>query len=266
MARRAMTPRLASRRPLAALADEQLVVLFRRGNESAFEELFDRHSAGVLSFCSRFLCSQQDGEDAHQRAFLAVYRAISERGFEPRAFKPWLYTIARNRCLTVRRSGREGALSGGEESVPAAWQTVDRVERQAEVRELVSDVRDLPEEQRAAILLSEVCGLSHTEVGQIVGCPCEKVKSLVFQARASLSLSRAARETPCGRVREELAAACGSRLPLALRRHLSGARRKFRRVEGGAGWLTNVMAWDDWRQRSSSMPRPVLSSSDVRRA
>jgi ABC-2 type transport system ATP-binding protein len=47
---------------------------------------------------------------------------------------------------------------------------------------------------------------------------------------------------------------------------LSAARRKFRRVEGAAGELTNVMAWDEWRQRSSSTPRSVLSSSAARPA
>jgi hypothetical protein len=47
---------------------------------------------------------------------------------------------------------------------------------------------------------------------------------------------------------------------------LSAARRKFRRVEGAAGGLTNVMAWDEWRQRSSSTPRFVVSSSVARPA
>jgi hypothetical protein len=49
-------------------------------------------------------------------------------------------------------------------------------------------------------------------------------------------------------------------------RRLSGPRRKFRRVEGGADWLTNVMAWDEWQQPSSSTPRFAVSSSVGRRA
>jgi hypothetical protein len=53
---------------------------------------------------------------------------------------------------------------------------------------------------------------------------------------------------------------------LKLRLMLSGPRRKFRRVEGGADWLTNVMAWDEWQQPSSSTPRFAVSSSVGRRA
>ncbi len=177
--------RLVPRRRLVKLADEQLVVLVRRGDQSAFEELFDRHSAGVLSFCRRFLCSREEGEDALQHTFLAAYQAIRERGVEPRALRPWLYTIARNRCLSVLRSPREAALPQDQKNVAAAEQTADRVELQAEVRELLRDVANLPEQQRAALLLSEVCAFSHAQIAPIVDCRRENVKSLVFQARVS---------------------------------------------------------------------------------
>ncbi len=218
---RSVDPRgLASRGSLVRLADEQLVVLVLRDDEFAFEELFDRHSAGVLSFCSRLLCSREEGEDALQHTFLAAYQAIRERGVEPRAFKPWLYTISRNHCLSMLRSTREAALPRVDESVAATEQTADRAEQRAEVRELLSDVANLPEQQRAALLLSEICALSHVEIAQVIDCRREKVKSLVFQARVSLTLDREARATPCGRVREQLAGASRSWWSLALRRHL----------------------------------------------
>lgn len=201
-----------SRRLLGRLSDERLVALVRRGNDPAFEELFDRHSGGVLSLCSRILRSREEGEDALQHAFLAVYQAICERDVEPRAFKPWLYTVARNRCFSLLRSRGEATLAGEEKGIAGAGQTADRVEQRAELRELLGDVADLPGEQRDALVLSELGDLSHAEIAQVVGCPCEKVKSLVFQARASLYLGREARETPCSRVREQLAGLPGSAL------------------------------------------------------
>ena len=219
--------RPASRRLVASLSDEGLVAYVRRGSDFAFEELFDRHRAGVLSLCSRILKSHEAGEDALQHAFLAVHRAVGERSFEPRAFKPWLFAIARNHCFSVLRSARETAPSGDDESLAVAEQTADLgeqtadlVERRAEVRALLRDVRDLPEPQRAALLLSELGDLSHAQIAQIIACPREKVKALVFQARATLGLDREARETSCSRVREELASSPGARLPLGLRRHL----------------------------------------------
>ncbi|HEV2770874.1 MAG TPA: sigma-70 family RNA polymerase sigma factor [Solirubrobacteraceae bacterium] len=203
-------------------ADERLVALLGRGNEVAFEELFDRHSEGVLSYCSHILGSENDGQDAVQHAFLAVWQAVVERGMEPRAFNSWLYTIARNRCVSVLRSRREAALEWEEEKVPARESTIERVEQRADVRELLGDLRTLPEGQRTALLLSELGDLSHVEIASVLGCPREKVKSLVFQARSSLARTSEARQTPCLEVREELAGSPQSRLPLALRRHLKG--------------------------------------------
>lgn len=142
-----------SRRLLRRSADERLVALLGRGHELAFEELFDRHSEGVLSYCSHILGSENDGQDAVQHAFLAVWQAVVERGVEPRAFNSWLYAIARNRCLSVLRSRREAALEWEEENVPAREGTVERVEQRAEVRELLGDLRTLPEGQRTALLL-----------------------------------------------------------------------------------------------------------------
>ncbi len=211
-----------SRRLLRRSADERLVALLGRGHELAFEELFDRHSEGVLSYCSHILGSENDGQDAVQHAFLAVWQAVVERGVEPRAFNSWLYAIARNRCLSVLRSRREATLEWEEENVPAREGTVERVEQRAEVRELLGDLRTLPEGQRTALLLAELGDLSHVEIASVLGCPHEKVKSLVFQARSSLVRRSESRQTPCLEVREELAGLAQSRLPLALRRHLKG--------------------------------------------
>ena len=196
------------------------MALVRRGNESAFEELFDRHSGGVLLFCSRMLDSRAEGEDALQHVFLAVYQALGERDVEPQAFKSWLYTIARNRCISVRRSRSEVPLPDEGERFAAVGETADRAEQRAEVRDLLSDLRDLPEPQRVALLLSELGGLTHAQIAQVIACPRKKVKSLVFQARASLSSGREARGTTCSRVREELATSSETGLPIALRRHL----------------------------------------------
>ncbi len=255
MWQRSEARRPASRRLLGRLSDERLVELVRRGNEPAFEELFDRHSKGVLSFCSHILGSREEGEDALQHAFLVVYQAIGERSFEPLTFKPWLYTIARNRCISTLRSRRETARPLEEENVAAAEQTADRAHQRAEVRELLGDIRDLPEPQRAALLLSELDDLSHAQIAQVLGCPSEKVKSLVYQARTSLCLGREARETPCSRVREQLAGFPGSRLPLALRRHL-------KRCEGCSEFASEIRS----RRRLIAIALPLAPSIGLKRS
>ena len=83
----------------------------------------------------------------------------------------------------------------------------------------MDDIGRLPEDQRAALVMSEIEDLRHTEVAEALGCSREKVRALVYQARSSLAGWREARALPCREVREELAMARGG----ALRRgHLGG--------------------------------------------
>src|SRR6478736_306576 len=154
--------RLVTRSPkrvLALRSDDRLVALVRSGDDIAFEVLYERHVAGVLGFCRHMLGSQAEAEDAVQQAFVSAYGAM-QRGSREIAFKPWLYTIARNRCLSMLRARREQPSELPEISTVGLN---EQVERSAELRELVADVQRLPEQQRAALVLSELGDLSHAE-------------------------------------------------------------------------------------------------------
>ena len=98
----------------------------------------------------------------------------------------------------------------------------DGVEMRADLRELVADLGRLPEDQRAALVLFELGGLSQAEIAAAIGVPAGKVKALVFQARTELMAERDARSTPCATIREELSVARGGALRRGpLRRHLN---------------------------------------------
>src|SRR3989440_4504181 len=99
----ARSPRL-----LATLSDERLVDEVRRGSEAAFEVVYDRHHRGILAFCRHMLASPDEAEDAVQHTFLSAYRDLTASA-KPIRLKPWLYTIARNRCLSMLRARREQA-------------------------------------------------------------------------------------------------------------------------------------------------------------
>lgn len=207
-----------SKRLLALAGDERLVQQIRRGNELAFEVAFERHGGGILGFCRHMLGSPEEAEDAVQHTFAAAFRDL-QRGDERQiTLKPWLYTIARNRCLSVLRSRREQTAELAE--VPTGG-LHEQVERRNELRELLADLRELPEEQRAALLLAEAADLSHAEVAGVLGCEVARVKGLVFRARSGLIERREARETPCAEIREQLANLRGGSLRRSeLRHHL----------------------------------------------
>jgi RNA polymerase sigma factor (sigma-70 family) len=205
-------------RLLRRTSDERLVAYVRDGSEPAFEVLFDRHYRRLLGFCVHMVGSVEEAEDAVQHAFLATYRTIvtTERRI---ALRPWLYTVARNRCLAVLHARRERPGMPLEE--PATEYLFAEVQRREDLRDLLGDLARLPEDQRAALLLAEAGAMPHAEIAAVLGCPRAKVKALVFQARSSLIDGRTARATPCREIREQIATLHGPALRRrTIRRHL----------------------------------------------
>ena len=204
---------------LARLDDERLAALVGTGDAAAFETLYDRHHAALLAFCRHMVGNHQDGEDALQQAFVRAHRALAERR-APDRVRPWLFAIARNRCLTLLAARREAATS-----IDAVEPSFDglscEVERRADLRELLSDLARLPDDQRGALVLAELGDFSHPEIARVIGCSPAKVKALVFQARTALIADRDARHKPCEEIRTLLETARGGVLRRgALRRHL----------------------------------------------
>ena len=199
-------------------SDERLVEQVRAGSEPAFEAIFDRYHRGLLGFCRHMLGSADEAEDAVQQTFLAAYRAMVGSDRELR-LRPWLYTIARNRCVSILRARRE--QPAGDLVEPETENLSAAVHRREDLRELLRDLARLPDDQRAALVLAELDALSHEEIADVLGCPRERVKALVFRARSTLTASRLARETPCTEIREQLAVLRGGSLRRnTLRRHL----------------------------------------------
>ena len=207
-----------SRVRLGLASDEWLVACVRRGDTAAFEALYDRHVRELLGFCVYMLSSRQDAEDAVQATFASAYRALRADS-RPVALRPWLFTIARNECLTILRR-RKPVVELNGEIAPGA-DPVDQIELRDEVRRVFAGLRELPESQRAALVLAEVHGLSHQEVGNVMGVRADQVKAFVYQARSKLVSERAARDVDCREIREELAGARGAALLRGrLRRHV----------------------------------------------
>lgn len=199
--------------------DERLADLIRAGDADAFEALYLRHHAALLSFCRRFLGSREDGEDALQQTFVRAHRGL-QAGCSPKAVRPWLFVIARNRCCTLLAARRIAAVPLHEIDL-STDALEDVVGRRAELRELMLDLERLPDRQREALLLFELGDLSHAEIAAAIGCPPGMVKALVFQARTALVAERDAREASCAEMRAELAVARGGELRRGpLRRHL----------------------------------------------
>jgi RNA polymerase sigma factor (sigma-70 family) len=221
------------RSPLLRLqGDERLIALMRRGNEAAFEVLFDRYRPRLLAFCRQMLHSTEDAEDVLQEVFVAAYRAILSDEREIAA-RPWLYRIARNRCLNhLRRPVADADEAMDERPFEHGATTLEKVQKREDFRNLIEDVGELPETQRTALLLRELDALSYEEIGAAMDTTVPSVKSLLVRARMSLAEASEARLLSCNEVRVALAESTEGigRVSGPARRHVRGCEecKRFR--------------------------------------
>ena len=152
-----------------------------------FETLYRRHRGAVYRFLLRDLRNREDAEDATQTAFLQAYAAY-ERGSRPERPHAWLVTIADN----LRRR-RFRTLARRPEEVPLDEAVLESPPRDERVEDLHAALDTLPFNQRAALVLREVVGLSYAEIAHHLSISVGAVQMLLFRARRTL--------------REELAAA-----------------------------------------------------------
>jgi RNA polymerase sigma factor (sigma-70 family) len=218
---------LGGRSPLLRLqSDERLIALMRGGNDAAFEVLFGRYRSRLLGFCRHMLGSKEDAEDVLQEVFANAYRAVLADSREINV-RPWLYRIARNRCLNHLRRPTTDASDTMDEHVSAHGRTAaDVVHKRDDVRHLLEDVQRLPESQRTALLLREIDALSYDQIAEAMDTSIPSVKSLLVRARVSLAEAAEARQLSCDDVRRELA-----EISEGLRKASPAHRRHLRECE-----------------------------------
>src|SRR6202167_4827561 len=208
-------------------SDEKLIAMTRRGQSAAFETLCSRYQARLLSFCRHMLGSREDAEDVLQEVFAAAFNAVlaDEREINVR---PWLYRIARNRSLNhLRRASAIGVDSMDVHYADNGLSTGERVLKRESFRQLLGDVKELPETQRTALLLREIDALSYDQIADAMETTIPSVKSLLVRARISLGEAAEARKLSCDEVRLELGEVAEglAKLSTPARRHVRGCER-----------------------------------------
>ena len=159
--------------------------------------LFQEYKIRILNFCFRMLGNRADAEEVTGDVFLAL--AHSSQSYDPgRKFSTWLYTIARNKCVSQLRkrkkfvffwsSSRENGPDH-ERDIPCSNDQPDESLSRKEVSEHVRQaIASLSYEQREAIVLRQYHDFSYVQISQILGCTLEKVKILIFRAKESLRI------------------------------------------------------------------------------
>ena len=209
--------------PLLRLrTDDQLVALFRAGNDEAFGTIHDRYRQRLFAYARQMLGgSRSDAEDVLQDVFLRAYHALRADGRQV-ALRAWLYRVAHNRCIDQLRRPTPAAEDIYDLNRTVIAEPADAAERREDLRRLIADVRALPEQQRSALLMREMEGLSYNDLAAALDVTVPAVKSLLVRARVGLVEAIEARDTACVEIRDDLVAAFdrGVRASGRSRKHL----------------------------------------------
>jgi RNA polymerase sigma-70 factor (ECF subfamily) len=147
-------------------------------------ELVERYQGAVFGLCYRMLGQREDAEDIAQDAFLRAFRSL--KGWDAaRPLKPWLLTIAANRCRTFLEKRGRYPVSASAAVESAAETDPDPATDLAE--ELQAAIEKLREDYRACFILFHQQELSCAQIGEILGCPEGTVKTWLHRARKELA-------------------------------------------------------------------------------
>lgn len=176
------------------LAERALVLAAQEGSDTAFAGLVHRHQRRAYAVARSIVLTHDDAEDAVQEGFLHAWRALAR--FRPeQAFGAWLHRIVANAALDIARRKKVRDADELQESVSSPFRDPAI---SAELRSRLSKALvELPERQRAVLVLHDVEGYKHSEIGRTLGIPEGTARSDLHHARAALRrlLSNLRRDT-----------------------------------------------------------------------
>ena len=153
---------------------------------SQFHALIDRTSTRLFRLAARLSGSESDAQDILQESYLRAYRVLAQKGFEPRAtLDTWLYGIVANVALNWVRD-RKRQLERETESHTSLEAAGNAGEARVALRELSEWLALLPAEQRVALVLKEIEGLSAKEVAAILGISEGAVEQRLVRSRETI--------------------------------------------------------------------------------
>ncbi|HTO70023.1 MAG TPA: sigma-70 family RNA polymerase sigma factor [Myxococcota bacterium] len=170
--------------------DARLMLAFQGGDRRAFETLFSRYTPRVLTFLTRMVRDKARAEELTQDVFVRIYNAADR--YEARArFSTYVFGIAHNLALNeLARAHRKHEQARADLSelaaadpAPGAEEKLDADRMRARLERAIAE---LPERQRAAVLLRSEQGLDYEEIAGALDASVSSVKSLLHRAREAL--------------------------------------------------------------------------------
>jgi len=170
--------------------EDELIRGSKEGDLDSFNKLVEGYQRPLYNLAWRMLGDSHAAEDATQDAFLSAWRSIGS--FRGGNFKAWLLRITANVCRDHLRKLKRRSFTSLEamllepEGLPSSESPEDYVLRREIGEQIQKGLASLPSEQRLAVILSDIQGLSYEEMSQVMDCSLGTVRSRLSRGRAQL--------------------------------------------------------------------------------
>jgi RNA polymerase sigma factor (sigma-70 family) len=175
--------------------EQRLVEAGQRGDVEAFNQLVRLYESRVYNLCYRMLGDADAAADVAQDTFISAYRNLHR--FRGGVFRSWLLRIATNACydaLRARKRRPSVSLDAAQEAddgpafdIPDPSESPDDAALRRELAAAIQrGIDQLPDDQRAVVILSDVQGLAYEEIAEVTNTNLGTVKSRLSRARARL--------------------------------------------------------------------------------
>lgn len=182
---------------VVASSDEVLVARIAEGDQRAFGEIVRRHGGRLKALALRFAGGGSEADDIVQETFWSLWRNAARWRPGGPPFAAYLTRMAINRAIDgerKRKTRRFFGLEAAEDAADDQVQADDRLVANHTLTAVAKDIRDLPERQRAAILLAAEGERSNGEIAEVMGLTVGAVEQLLVRARRTLRARLAERE------------------------------------------------------------------------
>src|SRR3954469_867130 len=216
------------------MGDGRLAEMAASGaGDQAFSAIYARYHQPLYRYCQSLVRDPDEAADALQSAMLKAYLALPAKRVEVE-LRPWLFRIVHNEAISaLRRRPRHDEISDLNSAAVASAH--DDAAARARLDQLVDDLQQLDERQRAAMVMRELSGLSYDEIAAAFGTTTARAHHAVYEARVALHERAEGRAMPCEPVRRAVSAGDGRKLRARkLRAHLRACAdcRQFERALG----------------------------------
>jgi RNA polymerase sigma-70 factor (ECF subfamily) len=160
-------------------SDTELAAAFRDGEDGAFSVLYDRYKQAVLVFGTKMLGDGDSARDLVQEVFLRVFQSRS-RMQRPERFRAWIFTIARNHCISqIRKDRAPSSLESAPEEAMAVEPGPSGIESEEDARMVRTAMASVKDEYREVLILREYEDLSYREIAEITETTEDAVKARI---------------------------------------------------------------------------------------